>query len=1599
MGLISNILNSSKQKPVLSGAFQDKVFGEKKPLFKKKEPKTVLKARVGENLTDEGKKKAELAIENQVLAQKSERANSTGGIITNAVKASPRVAGKVVANILQGTARTVGTVGVTAGNAPARALNRVVGSEKYDVPFDRETPTEGNKITKAVFGGEPVRDFKTAGENAVDIANSLASAVAGKEVSPISKKLSPLLAVAGTVLDLSGGGKTVKSFVDEVPDAFLKQVAKTSDEAALEATYRQIGMQNEDQIKMLVNATKDAKTVDEVKKAIINLNDAPQEGIITKSLKGADRSPGAPGSEVVPQSTQGIVSRTIAPEKAVLSDTPTFSNEVGTYKNSEKKVKEIKNQLNELGRRSNLTSSEEGLNKLNIERERLESELATAENILKDTSEKTYKFNDLYENFTTKELAEPAEGISFRTPLKDGEYYPIKKTQNGYVAVDKKTGEMIDIPAINTSTYNSGGWKFSRDTTFDDKTVAEVLDTYAKKTTTPEVKVETPTPKAPEPVQSKVNKEDLKLQIEFMEERMASHPGKRLRKFISRKEGQFEDFADPDRAKTPAKRKFLMARNEKIKNVAEAVFDGNPALRGAFDDPDVIRAQIEEYQGMKEELDGLKDELKTLPKEIKKPFTKSSSIASFDKDGNMINAPSEKLLQAKKQKANQATSIRTARANEIASKLEQGSEIKQEELESLRSVNQLPEPTEIKDLKIPSYTDTLSSQPQSVKEAENSALQFDFKDTPPSDPVFGELIQGLSPDLIQDISGFTGQTRDFFRNVEHVFRTDYTKSGPTKEVVDAMTKKRRDAVEKLILDPFDKAKGEYVDTQLELVDRLKKEIVEKYGFKKGSKESAAIMDYGERNLEGEFAPARPLLREELVRMFGKEKADQIVEADAWFRKEYDTLVDKVNAERKEIYGRVWEKKANLDEEIELLEGKLKEKQSDIDSKKRTDTLTYTKLNQQKERLENAVQRRKDLMESELWWRGKLVPKRNDYYRHFQELSQGFKALKNIITEDAKIASNLSGISPDTKPKSKFLKFAQKRLGNTSERDAVGGFIDYIPSASYAIHIDPQINRFRQLAKELAEFTQESKNLNNFIEHIQDFANHLAGKSNDADRFVQKIVSRKVMRALNWLNSRIKANQIVGNVSSAVAQAFNIPQGVGVAKQHSIGGLKRSLAQIFTENKPMAQSTFIKERYKMDMYDQFDEGIFNNTRKFAVWMTGALDEVGTKFIWNSMYEKAIKEKMQNPIKFADNQTRKLVAGRGIGEQPLLQKSQLFQIVAPFQLEVGNLWWVLKDQVKKKDFTGLAIFMLTVFLMNKAAEEIRGNDVALDPIQATIDGIKAFKNEDNKVVGGAKFLGRIGGEILSNIPLGQNVASSYPEQGFKKLGPLTGVTREELFGSNDPTRFGNGLSLTKGLQDPIFKVLPPFGGAQIKKTKEGIQAFREGEVRNKSGKLTTEVEKKPMNAIRMGLFGKYATKETQDSFKNQDDLRLRVERQETRREEVKQNAEEKWKELKKLGEEDQALAAQAFEKLIEEDPTLAEKVLEVYESEQLGLDAEDRLIKTLGVENGERAQYIYDMVMELETQEERAAFYGDLIEKKLVSEAVSEQIASLVENAKQ
>jgi len=107
--------------------------------------------------------------------------------------------------------------------------------------------------------------------------------------------------------------------------------------------------------------------------------------------------------------------------------------------------------------------------------------------------------------------------------------------------------------------------------------------------------------------------------------------------------------------------------------------------------------------------------------------------------------------------------------------------------------------------------------------------------------------------------------------------------------------------------------------------------------------------------------------------------------------------------------------------------------------------------------------------------------------------------------------------------------------------------------------------------------------------------------------------------------------------------------------------------------------------------------------------------------------------------------------------------------------------------------------------------------------------------------------------------------------------------------------------------------------------------------------------------------------------------------------KRDAEAIYEEFKKLPTEQ---AKEAFNELIKKDKEMAQKVSDIGQEEKLGLNYTERLIEQLRVENGERAKYLKSQFDKLETKESKAELWDEMVDKKLITGQVADQIIYLI-----
>ncbi len=530
--------------------------------------------------------------------------------------------------------------------------------------------------------------------------------------------------------------------------------------------------------------------------------------------------------------------------------------------------------------------------------------------------------------------------------------------------------------------------------------------------------------------------------------------------------------------------------------------------------------------------------------------------------------------------------------------------------------------------------------------------------------------------------------------------------------------------------------------------------------------------------------------------------------------------------------------------------------------------------------------------------GHIIEKRKDYYRHFQELGQQYEGMKsylqkmtnngmdfkdaaketiNWVMSKRKIDIGIEGVTADTRPRASYRSFAQHRSEgdhNAYKYDAVGGFLEYLPAATYSGTIDPQISIFRGIADELAKPNSDGNtndNSSEFVGYLRSFANNLAGKSTGLDRTIKEdFTGRPIFDLTNSIVGNWKAGLLMGNVGSMFAQMLNLTNATAQIKNPKCWAMAAAdtIAWYVTDKRGtdgkikerVLQSQFLNERYN-DYFSRFEHGAWAGVKKKTNWMMQFFDELTGRLMWNAAYNKALDAGYPMPIRYADDFTRRCIGGRGIGELQLIQNSKVFTTVFPFTVEVMNTMDVIGDiihdgQRKGKKAAQVASTLYTFFLyfisnmfLNKLMEFLRGTDGGLiDPFGVAYRGIR-----DDK--GGLQIAGEIAGNAINATWYGQALVSKLPENSLKIGDKFTLPGRNDIFGSEDPTRFGTSGSYS---YTDIFYLIP--GGNQMVKTWRGYKALKRGVVKSKNGKELYTIERTPRN-IYLGL--------TQNKFSESED----------------------------------------------------------------------------------------------------------------------------------
>lgn len=518
-----------------------------------------------------------------------------------------------------------------------------------------------------------------------------------------------------------------------------------------------------------------------------------------------------------------------------------------------------------------------------------------------------------------------------------------------------------------------------------------------------------------------------------------------------------------------------------------------------------------------------------------------------------------------------------------------------------------------------------------------------------------------------------------------------------------------------------------------------------------------------------------------------------------------------------------------------------------------------------------------------------IPKRKDYFRHFEELNDLFSIL-GVPTKVDDIPTDLNGMTADLKPGKQFFANALQRKGNKTTYSAIKGIDGYLDGAMNMLYHTKDIQKLRTLEKYIRDTygaekglndanamtdEQKTKRINQINEgHLSEFAawlmeytNALAGKKSRLDRGIEEMFGRKAYKYLNLIKKQVGANMTGLNVNSALSNFISVTQAAPkTSKKALVKGAVDTVKNIFNNDGFVDKSDFLTTRFGSDKLAK------NWWQKAGdvgqIFMSGT-DYFTANLITRSKYQEFLDkgytetEAMKKADEFAD----RLMAGRGKGDLPTAFESKMLGIVTQFQLEVTNqidsmFYDTFQENYAKESNSKLAkehpkfynamagtfvlgqIFALA-FLFNEGKEEATGAEGgAFDPIGIVLDAIKYYTDDNLSF-----------GEATAKVV--EDIANQLP---FASI--ITGGGRLPI-----KEAFPDLLSVMKGeskLGDELWNLtnlLLPTGGGQVKKTTQGLKTFAEGGAYSKDAegnkKLKYPVEQNLENFAKSALFGKWST----------------------------------------------------------------------------------------------------------------------------------------------
>ncbi len=530
-----------------------------------------------------------------------------------------------------------------------------------------------------------------------------------------------------------------------------------------------------------------------------------------------------------------------------------------------------------------------------------------------------------------------------------------------------------------------------------------------------------------------------------------------------------------------------------------------------------------------------------------------------------------------------------------------------------------------------------------------------------------------------------------------------------------------------------------------------------------------------------------------------------------------------------------------------------------------------------------------------------IPRRESYFLHFRAMTDTFSRLGipfNPMDIKAKdLPTDINGMTADLKPGQPYFASANRRMGNRTTYDLLGGMERYMNAAKDQIYHIDDIQNIRALRNYIADHygqanglsdldaltpeEQETRirevfdgHLSGYARFLNEYANNLAGKTALMDRSVEGMFGRRAVQALKTFNSQVGKNMVGFNVSSAGTNFISLTQAAAkLPKGCFIKAFAQTVANKFNNDGFVEQNDALIRRKGAD---KFAKTAWEKVSDVGYWLMSAVDNLSSEVIVRGKYNELIKNGMDSDTahKKAGEWAMRLLGDRSFGQLPIQYNSATMGLFNKFQLEVRNqLDSMIYDTIQENKATSdsntkkafkitktLAELAIFQHMFGMAYESIAGYNPAFDIIStiATLFGWDDDEDDEDTFI---QNLGQATEELLGDLPY-SNLITDGGRIPVANILPL----KELLSGQDD---YGNEISYPELIGDKVGYLLPG-GYGQIKKTIQGLSMFDDdlplaGSYTD-SGNLRFPVEDTPLNRAQAAIFGQYASKNAREYFDN-------------------------------------------------------------------------------------------------------------------------------------